>query len=70
MSGQSGSPFINFTRERHKVALEATQLQKDISEDPFNFNDIEKFKSLQKALGRGPMVAYLESRLSKRGGRN
>lgn len=70
MSGQSGSPFINFTRERHKVALEATQLQKDISEDPFNFNDIEKFKSLQKALGRGPMVAYLESRLSTRGGRN
>lgn len=70
MSGQKESPFINFTRERQKVATEATKLQKDIAENPFNFNDIEKLKSLQKALGRGPMVAYLESRLSSRGGRN
>lgn len=73
MSGQSESPFINFTRERHKVAAEATQLQKSLIKDPFNFNDIEKFKALQKALGHGPMVAYLESRmegLNSRGGRN
>jgi hypothetical protein len=69
-SGQKENPFINFTRERHKVATEANQLQKNIVEDPFNFNDIEKLKSLQKALGRGPMVAYLESRLNSRGGRN
>jgi hypothetical protein len=69
-SGQKENPFINFTRERHKVATEANQLQKSIVEDPFNFNDIEKLKSLQKALGRGPMVAYLESRLNSRGGRN
>lgn len=66
-------PFINFTKERHKVASEANKLQKNIVEDPFNFNDIEKFKSLQRQLGRGPMVAYLESRiegLHSRGGRN
>lgn len=73
MSGLKENPFINFTRERHKVAAEATKLEKNIVEDPFNFNDIEKLKSLQKALGRGPMVAYLESRiegLNSRGGRN
>lgn len=72
MSSLKENPFINFTRERHKVAAEATQLQKSIIKDPFNFNDIEKFKALQKALGHGPMVAYLESRiegLQSRGGR-
>ncbi|MBL7543336.1 MAG: hypothetical protein JNL11_05940 [Bdellovibrionaceae bacterium] len=72
ISGQRESPFINFTRERHKVATEADQLQKSIVEDPFNFNDIEKFKALQKELGRGPMVAYLNSRIEEinsRGGR-
>lgn len=75
--GLKENPFINFTLERHKVAAEATKLQKSISEDPFNINDIEKFKALQKELGHGPMVAYLESRsqdvnngLSFRGGGN
>ena len=62
LAGLSENPFINFTRERHKVASEATELQKLISEDPFNSKDIEKFTSLQKRLGNGPMVAYLESR--------
>ncbi len=76
-SGLKESPFINFSKERHKVAAEASKLQKSISEDPFNFNDIEKFKALQKELGSGPMVAYLETRsqeihsgLHSRGGRN
>jgi hypothetical protein len=73
LSGLKESPFINFTKERLKVAAEASKLQKSITEDPFNFNDIAKFKALQKELGRGPMVAYLESRiegLHSRGGRN
>ena len=76
-SGLKESPFINFSKERHKVAAEASKLQKSISEDPFNFNDIEKFKALQKELGSGPMVAYLETRsqefhsgIHSRGGRN
>lgn len=73
LSGLKQNPFINFTLERHKVALAASQLQQSISENPFNFSDIEKFKALQKELGHGPMVAYLESRaedLHQKGGRN
>lgn len=73
MSGIKDDPFINFSQVRHKMTAEASLLEKSIMEDPFNFNDIEKLKSLQKALGRGPMVAYLESRsgdLNLRGGRN
>lgn len=62
LAGITENPFINFTRERHKVATEASELRKSISEDPFNSKDIEKYKSLQKRLGNGPMVAYLESR--------
>ncbi|MEK6772920.1 MAG: hypothetical protein AABY64_03175 [Bdellovibrionota bacterium] len=67
--GFTDDPFINFTRERHKVASEAEKLQQRVIDNPFSSKDLEDFMSAQKALGSGAFVAYLEQRLNvvKRG---
>lgn len=63
MVGYSQDPFIKFTQERHKMVSEAQSLEQSINKDPFNFSDLEKYRELQKELGSGPLVAYLNSRL-------
>ncbi len=67
--GISEDPFINFTRERHKVATQAEALQQRIIDNPFNYKDLQEFTLAQKQLGSGAFVAYLEQRLNvvKRG---
>lgn len=69
MIGFTDDPFINFTRERHKVATQAEQLQQRIIDNPFNYKDLQDFTMAQKELGSGAFVAYLEQRLNvvKRG---
>ena len=67
--GITEDPFINFTRERHKVATQAENLQQRIIDNPFNYKDLQDFTLAQKELGSGAFVAYLEQRLNvvKRG---
>lgn len=63
MVGFSKDPFIKFTEERHKMQNQAKSLELSLSKDPFNINELEKYKSLQKELGDGLLVAYIDSRL-------
>lgn len=64
MVGYAKDPFIKFTEERHKMQEQAKSLEQSIVRDPFNINDLEKYKSIKKELGDGLLVAYLDSRLS------
>lgn len=64
MVGFSKDPFIKFTEERHKMQEQAKSLEQSLARDPFNINDLEKYKSIKKELGDGLLVAYLDSRLS------
>lgn len=68
--GLSQDPFKNFSEERRKVASRAEEASQRVKENPFEFSDLEKMKSLQSDLGGGPMIAYLNVRkeqLSKYG---
>lgn len=62
--GLKQDPFISFSLERQKIVNEANASKKFLLKDPFNINELEKFRNLQKALGDGPLVAYLDSRLA------
>ncbi len=62
--GLKQDPFISFSLERQKIVNEANVSKKFLLKDPFNINELEKFRNLQKALGDGPLVAYLDSRLA------
>jgi hypothetical protein len=72
-SGLAMDPFGNLTEQRQKVASEAESLRQRIQKNPFDFEDLEKMKTLQMTLGSGPMVAYLDQRMNElraRGSRN
>lgn len=72
-AGFTSDPFESFSDQRRKTVSEASSLQRRLKDDPFNFNDLEKMKSVQSSLGSGPMVAYLDGRLKElrqRGGTN
>ncbi|MBC7465510.1 MAG: hypothetical protein H7256_05915 [Bdellovibrio sp.] len=64
-TGLANTGFENLSETRQKTLSEAQSLQKNIEANPFNFNDLAKMKTLQISLGRGPMVAYLDSRLNE-----
>jgi hypothetical protein len=64
-SGLPNDPFAKLTNDRRKVSQEAQTLKNRISKNPFNFEDLQKMKSLQMNLGSGPMVAYLDSRINE-----
>lgn len=64
-SGLGNDPFAKLSNERRKVSQEAQVLKNRISKNPFNFEDLQKMKSLQMNLGSGPMVAYLDSRINE-----
>ncbi len=48
-----------------KISLEAVTLQQRIYKNPFDSSNLEKMKQLQISLGSGPMVAYIDSRMSE-----
>ncbi len=56
--------FENLSETRQKMSFEVSELQKSISEKPFNFDYLDKMKTLQMRLGSGPMVAYLDLRMN------
>lgn len=70
--GLSTDAFTNFTDQRHKVASEAQDVQERLQKNPFDSRDLQKLKQLQTQLGSGPMVAYLNTRITQpnQGGRN
>lgn len=57
---------------RQKLSLELDSLKTTVSKNPFDFNYLSKMRDLENELGRGPMVAYLDSRITslQAGGRN
>lgn len=67
--GLTSSFFENLSERRQKVSSdllsESSTLQSKINKSPFDFNNLEKLKSLQNSLGSGTMVAYLDSRIGE-----
>ncbi|MFN8944987.1 MAG: hypothetical protein ACK5WZ_10235, partial [Pseudobdellovibrionaceae bacterium] len=58
--------------KRRKLQSQATQLKQQLNTNPFDYSTLAELKDLETALGSGPMVAYLNVRLSQstKGGRN
>ena len=59
------SPFEKLSEQQQKTLSEAESLRQKIQANPFNISDLAQLKILQSSLGRGPMVAYLDSRLTE-----
>lgn len=62
------TPFENLSETRQKTLVEVDRIEERIQKNPFNTNDLAKLKALQSTLGHGPMVAYLDNRLSELNG--
>ncbi|MBC7740938.1 MAG: hypothetical protein H7061_01995 [Bdellovibrionaceae bacterium] len=56
--------FEKISEQQQKTLSEAKSLKEKLQADPFNVSDLAKLKNLQVTLKSGPMVAYLDSRLS------
>lgn len=63
--GLTSSAFEKLSERRQKMSTEASSLQTKIFKSPFDFNYLEKMKSVQSSLGSGTMVAYLDSRIDE-----
>lgn len=63
--GLTSTSFEKLSERSQKVSSEASGLQMKIYKNPFDFNYLEKMKSLQSSLGSGTMVAYLDSRIDE-----
>jgi hypothetical protein len=59
-------------QQRQKLSQELTSVRTLVSKNPFDSGYLEKMKDIETKLSSGPMVAYLDARLSelKTGGRN
>lgn len=69
--GYQPADIEKFTQKRRNLESQAISLKRELNRNPFNFNNLEELKDLETALGSGPMVAYLNTRLqSPQGGRN
>ncbi len=64
-AGLATDPFGKLSEHQQKTLSEAESLRQKIQANPFNVSDLAKLKILQSSLGRGPMVAYLDSRLTE-----
>ncbi|MBC7421204.1 MAG: hypothetical protein H7328_10795 [Bdellovibrio sp.] len=65
IAGLAVDPFEKLSEVRQKTLSESESLKEKIKANPFNLSDLAKMKSLQTSLGRGPMVAYLDQRLTE-----
>ncbi len=66
--GLTSPAFEKLSERKQKVSsqlTEASNLQMKIFKSPFDFNYLEKLKNLQQSLGSGPMVAYIDTRMSE-----
>ncbi|MFN7906033.1 MAG: hypothetical protein ACK5P5_12700 [Pseudobdellovibrionaceae bacterium] len=68
----SRTDFEKNSLKRRKLQSQATQLKQQLNTNPFDYSTLAELKDLETALGSGPMVAYLNVRLSQstKGGRN
>lgn len=59
-------------QQRQKLSQELASVRTQVSRNPFDSSYLEKMKAIETKLNRGPMVAYLDARLSelKTGGHN
>lgn len=64
-AGLATDPFEKLSEQQQKTLSEAESLRQKIQANPFNISDLAQLKILQSSLGRGPMVAYLDSRLTE-----
>lgn len=59
-------------QQRQKLSQELASVKTKVSKNPFDSGYLEKMKDIETKLNRGPMVAYLDARLTelKTGARN
>lgn len=59
-------------QQRQKLSQELASVRTQVSKNPFDSSYLEKMKEIESKLNRGPMVAYLNARLSelKEGAKN
>lgn len=65
LTGILKDPFEKLSEQRQKRLSETEFLKGRIKLNPFNLSDLAKLKELQSSLGYGPMVAYLDRRLTE-----
>lgn len=63
--GVNNDGFEKLSEQHQKTLSEAQTLSLKVQENPFNLNDLAKLKIIQSSLGRGPMVAYIDSRMEE-----
>ena len=63
--GVTDDGFEKLSEQHQKTLSEAQILSLKLQENPFNLNDLAKLKTIQATMGRGPMVAYLDSRIQE-----